>query len=343
MFDVKRMFEVVNIEHVWLFFTDRCNLNCDYCFFQYRSNKRTLSFEMIKKLIDTLSVDKHYNFVVSGGEPLVEWQTARKVIDYVRKKFPHCPVIIQTNGTLLNEEIAAYLKSNSVCVEHGIDGKFIANQRHRKGISKENFKKVLESIELVLRMGVRVNPTMAIHPDEVNDIYDNFKFLVSLGLYSMDVHPVVLEKWEKKHIPVFKREYLKIIKEDAKKGHMLICKDYNAPKEFRFDLVVMPDGNILPNWVFLTRPPQIKQDYYILKIEKDGVYAYADTLKFFLKTYNKFYKKPHATYREFSNLNVEIFLKDNPNAVLSRHFDNYKRICDITKKIDQNVLSKDRL
>ncbi|GEM_PF-623781 len=341
MFSIEQLFRVVSIEHVWMFFTDRCNLNCEYCFFKHRSNKTTLSFNRIKVLIDTLPPEKYYNFVISGGEPLMEWDTVSKIISYVKSKFSKCPIILQTNGILLNKGMAACLRANDVCVEHGIDGRFAANFRHRKGVSEKRFDDILKSIELVLQMGVSVNPTMAIHPDETEDMCENFKFLSSLGLYSMDVHPTLLEKWEKRHIHIFEKEYLKIIALDMKQGGRLICKDYNIPKGFRLDLVVMPDGNILPNWVYLTQPPEIKQKYFFLKIGETAVKADKKKLSFLLKLYDEFYKRPGVTYRDFSNFNVELLLKDAPDKTAERYFENYKRICDITRKIDQKVIPKE--
>ena len=249
---------------------------------------------------------------------------------------------MQEKDMFTTKEAARYLKANNVCVEHGIDGGFLVNFRHRKGISRQYFNNILKSIQLVLKTGIRVNPTMAVHPEEVYSMYENFKFLVSLGLYSMDVHPALLENWKKGHISIFKKQYLRIMKEDKRQNGVLICKDYNLPKGFRFDLVVMPDGNILPNWVYLTLPPAEKQKYYFLKIKEGGVEAKIKILGFFLKAYKDFYKKPGVTYRDFSNFNVEIFLKERPNRIMKRHFENYKRICEITRKIDQKMIEGER-
>ena len=83
MFDAKELMHTVNIKHVWIFLTDRCNLNCDYCFFKYRTNSKTLPYVYIKNLFDLMLRGKKYDFVLSGGEPLLEWKLTKKMIHFI--------------------------------------------------------------------------------------------------------------------------------------------------------------------------------------------------------------------------------------------------------------------
>lgn len=202
MFRIEKLFNSVNIRHVWIFLTDKCNLNCEYCFFKYRTNRLTLSFEKLKILLDSLPKNKRHFFLISGGEPLLEWKLVKKVIRYIKQNFLNFSTFqIQTNGMFMNTEVIRFLKNNAVAVEHGVDGKFLSNFRHRKGTTKENYKKLLKSINLVLKYKLKIDPTMAVHPGEIGEMYENFLYLVSLGLYNIEVHPTFWEAWEEKHIP----------------------------------------------------------------------------------------------------------------------------------------------
>ena len=77
---IKDFFKKIPIKHVWIFMTENCNLSCDYCFFQDRGQKRNLSFQKVKCLLKELSSDKVYDIVLSGGEPLLVWESVVDII-----------------------------------------------------------------------------------------------------------------------------------------------------------------------------------------------------------------------------------------------------------------------
>jgi len=343
MLDLERLFNTVKIEHVWIFFTDKCNLDCEYCFYRDRTNKQTLPFGKLKVLLDKLSKHKYYCFVISGGEPLLEWDIVKKIVMYVKESFKHYELILQTNGIFLDEPKVGFLKEYNVVVEHGIDGRFSTTSRYRIGTTKKIFNKIIDSIKLVVSKKLRVNPTIAVCPSEVSFIYKNFLYLVSLGLYSVDIHPALLEPWKPYHIPIFKNQYLKILEYERKSKRYLVCKDYHRPISFGFDLVVMPDGNVLPNWVYLMLPKKLKEKFFFLKIEDNSIKVNEERLRFYLKSYHNFYRRPNPTYREFSNLNVQIMLKEWNNPIMSENFENYRRLTAVLKKINQKAILLDKI
>lgn len=339
MFDLEKLFEHVDIAHVWMFITDRCNLNCDYCFFRGRTNRITISFNKLKRLFGKLSRKKKYCFVVSGGEPLIEWPLVADIFQYLRENFPDESLVLQTNGIFLDEAMILFLKNNKVVIEHGIDGEFSSTSKHRKGTLRKEFERVVDSIKIAVSQGVKLNPTMAVTPSEIKYMYENFLYLISLGIESMDVHPTLLDSWEKRHVFLFEREYFKLINYEIKNRKGIICKDYYIPRTFGFDLVIMPDGNVLPNWVYLMLPRQLKKHFFFMKLEESPMLN-EERLKYYLNLYYKFYKIPNVTYRDFSNFNVEIMLKKWKNKEVYRHFLHYKRLSKIITKIDQNSLLK---
>jgi len=328
MFSVEQLFQTVDIEHVWMFLTDKCNLDCRYCFFKHRTKKQTLSLIRLQNLWDCLSRDKRYCFVISGGEPLIEWELLTRIVRAIETRFHRGVIVLQTNGILLDRAKTVFLKEHGVVVEHGIDGAFLTSARYRLGTSRRQYQRVLDSIRLVLSQGIPVNPTMAVHPHEAGRMYDNFLYLVSLGLYSIDVHPAIFEPWRRASLRVFQEAYVKILKYELAQKKRLVCKEYSLIKGFRFDLVVMPDGNVVPNWVYLNLPAVLRKKFSFLTLRDTGVEVHAGRLKTYLQLFTRFYKRPQVSYRGFSNFNAAYMLRTWNDQRMRMNFIYYRKLTE---------------
>lgn len=104
-----------NTIDVLMVLTERCNLNCRYCYENYKSNNK-MSFEVAKMIIDNeLSMvkgtDKKIIFQLFGGEPSLEWELIKRIYEYTVAKansnFEGFFMI--TNGTTLDEEKKRWL------------------------------------------------------------------------------------------------------------------------------------------------------------------------------------------------------------------------------------------
>ena len=93
-------------EKVHLMVTSKCNLSCKGCFAKHMTG-RDLTTDQIKKLIDQLAKMRVFQLAIGGGEPFL-CKDIVEIAQYARenKILPN----ITTNGTLLNETIAAKLK-----------------------------------------------------------------------------------------------------------------------------------------------------------------------------------------------------------------------------------------
>lgn len=322
----------IRLSSLWLFITEKCNLNCDYCFYKDRINNETISFHKIKRLIDIYKGHEYLNIVISGGEPTIEWGLVEEIMRYVRDNYPRFSLMLETNTLLLNEERIRLLKKYNVKVEMGIDGDYDTTARHRKGISQANFRRLIGNIEHILKEEIKVSPTMTVHPDETSGMLANFKYLESLGLYSIDVHPAVFEEWPERASIEFIRGYEQIALYENTRGKGLLNRSYSVPISFSMDFLVMPSGDILPNWVYLCLDGDAKKKYFFGKVGEDGLIFYNKNLFFFLNQYRKFFKKG-ISYGEVTNFNLDILRQDMPKNV-SATLGNYFGIWDKMKKID---------
>lgn len=111
---------MIKIPRVCVILGLRCNLSCKYCYrdFARKDLPYTLS-ESMRTYLATLNPNECEGVTMSGGEPLIYWETVKECLslvpDSIHKK-------IMTNGTLLTPEIVDYVNQNNIEVQVSHDG-----------------------------------------------------------------------------------------------------------------------------------------------------------------------------------------------------------------------------
>ncbi len=112
-----------------------CNLRCSYCFYADISESRSIkNYGFLSKLSSKILIEKSFEFVSSsgtvvfafqGGEPtLAGLEFFRFFVDEVNqvKSNQKVKYVIQTNGTLINQDWAKFFKQNDFLVGVSVDG-----------------------------------------------------------------------------------------------------------------------------------------------------------------------------------------------------------------------------
>src|SRR5690554_6023574 len=108
--------------------TEQCNLRCTYCYYNvsHVERKLVMSDKVLEKSI-RLALDRtielnqdFFNITFFGGEPLLCFESIRKGVKIAKAlvkerrrelaKYFDLHFVINTNGTLLNDKILAFLK-----------------------------------------------------------------------------------------------------------------------------------------------------------------------------------------------------------------------------------------
>lgn len=170
--------------------TEKCNLNCSYC---YEKNKnksdRTLSAEFIKDRIRSqmLAFDECNELWIDffGGEPLLEFETIREVIDwFVAVPWPVTAksyrFLVETNGTLLDDRMKEWFSSHRDYVTLGLslDGTKDAHDRNRS----HSYDAVIQHIDFFRDNWPDQPVKMTIGPDSIDQVYEGVLHIHSLGL-----------------------------------------------------------------------------------------------------------------------------------------------------------------
>ena len=89
--------------------TDRCNFNCPGCYAKSTRDGSDLSYEQMERIVRQV-VEMGVTLVtISGGEPFLREQ-ADRTLTRLGAQFPRRGFLVYTNGSLIDEEIAARLQ-----------------------------------------------------------------------------------------------------------------------------------------------------------------------------------------------------------------------------------------
>lgn len=124
-----------------------CNLACKYCFAgkgEYSGPKGIMSYETGKRALDFLieQSGSRRNLEVDffGGEPLLNWDVCKKLVEYGRSREKECNknfrFTVTTNGILLNDEIIDFCNREMGNVVLSLDGRKETHDRMRITRSK---------------------------------------------------------------------------------------------------------------------------------------------------------------------------------------------------------------
>ena len=201
---------------VVVFFTERCNLDCKYCY--VKQNQRTMPWDIAKQSIDFISnlqyEDKTLCFM--GGEPLVEWELVKKMTKYAQSKeinkFNLC-----TNMVLIDQKKIDYFRANDFNIMLSIDGILEAHDIERKNHKGSgSFSEVNKAISLISSNKNKIKFTiqMCLSPFNVKYLSESFRYLLEKGVADTFIYliPIVNPDycWEKEDSRVFRKEVKKL-------------------------------------------------------------------------------------------------------------------------------------
>jgi uncharacterized protein len=164
-----------------------CNLDCAYCFFLskemlYPGSRFRMADEMLERYVRQL-IEAHREPYVTiawqGGEPtLMGVDFFRRSVEHVeRYRRPGMQVeyTIQTNGTLIDDEMAAFFKAHDFLVGISIDGPREMHDTFRvdRG-GAPTFDRVMRGLGVLQRHGVEYNVLTTLHranADHPGEVY----------------------------------------------------------------------------------------------------------------------------------------------------------------------------
>ena len=180
-----------------------CNLDCHYCYYLdkaeiYHGLQPKMSLEMLETITEQYIKANdvpEVTFNWHGGEPLVmDLDFYRKAIEF-QQKYAEGKTIhntIQTNGTLITHEWAAFFREHNFLVGISIDGPADIHDKFRKDKGGQpTFDKVMRGLTILRQRGVEFNTMTTVNKASEGRGVEVYRFLKSIGSRYMQFMPVV--------------------------------------------------------------------------------------------------------------------------------------------------------
>ena len=208
-----------------------CNLACRYCFAEegeYHGRRALMSFEVGKKALDFLIANsgsrKNLEVDFFGGEPLLNWDVVKQLVEYGRSREEECHkkfrFTLTTNGVLLNDEIMEFCNREMSNVVLSLDGRKEVNDRMRPfrngtgsyDLIVPKFQKFAES------RGTKDYFVRGTFTRNNLDFSEDVLHFADLGFEKLSMEPVVSDPKEpysirEEDLPKIMEEYDKLAKE----------------------------------------------------------------------------------------------------------------------------------
>ncbi|MGD8540034.1 MAG: 4Fe-4S cluster-binding domain-containing protein [Candidatus Aminicenantes bacterium] len=318
----------MKVSSLTLYLTDDCNFDCSYCY-QIKGNEympEQILEEALVFFFPFLTDRFDLNFY--GGEPLLAFNLIKKAIAVIEelnhKSQKEGKYSLTTNGSLSSHDILNFLNFHLFLVELSFDG--LLQDRQRKKGSARKTENTLKKLLDCPHIQVEVNSVFL--PDTVNMLYDSIRYILSLGVPTINLSLSTLKPWNEDSIENYKRELTKL-REFLTELHKIEgnCPVANfrgikrgsffcAAGKDRF--AVAPNGDV---WGCFLFPDYFKAKESSLEYDK----FFFGHLTDFAHYHEKIY--PHIS-RNYSELSLSKFSSGKKNCLFCSYFE-YCRICPI--------------
>ena len=180
-----------------------CNLRCEYCYYLEKNSFLNVSCgKMPREILEAFIIqnlemhgaDAVVEFAWHGGEPLLAGIDFFREATELQKKYGNGRKIrntLQTNATLITDEICDFFKENDFLIGVSIDGpEHLHNKFLKTSDGKGSFEKTMEGIRLLKKHDVPFNTLTALNRENADHPVEVYSFLRELTDY-MQFLPVV--------------------------------------------------------------------------------------------------------------------------------------------------------
>ena len=198
--------------YVQLDLTNKCNLNCVYCYNRNVKYSSELSDMQLLDLVSQIKEEVKPLFVTfSGGEPFVRKEIMFRLIKILKES--DIEIFVNTNGTLIDESVAKKIGELDIDkININLDG--IDKEKHDKLRGLPGcFDRALKAIELLKKHAPHtlVSIRTVITNENYEEIVHIAKFVRELGLKEYMLIDFI-PKYDDQHLMMNKEEWLEFYK-----------------------------------------------------------------------------------------------------------------------------------
>ena len=185
-----------------IFLTQRCNLACRYCYIQ--KQEKTLSLDKADEIIQFIfkhtPAGEKVDIGFFGGEPLLEFDLLKKITEKIirHSSYRENNVILNvvSNGTLFSDDIAAFLKEQSIGLGISCDGLPAVQNKTRPFKNGKGSSQIVEQNILKALRWFPLMPVNAVYSaDTLPFLPETVDYLSGLGIRNIYLNQDISSKW----------------------------------------------------------------------------------------------------------------------------------------------------
>lgn len=202
-----------------------CNLACKYCFAgkgEYDGPKGLMSLETGKRALDFLieqsGTRRNLEVDFFGGEPLLNWDVCKKLVEYGRSKEKefnkNFRFTLTTNGVLVDNEVIDFCNKEMGNVVLSLDGRKETHDRLRTACNgKGSYDLIIDKFKKFANARNQENYYMrGTYTHHNTDFSKDILHMADMGFKELSIEPVVCDPSEpyalkESDLPVLKEQY----------------------------------------------------------------------------------------------------------------------------------------
>jgi SynChlorMet cassette radical SAM/SPASM protein ScmF len=179
------------LAELYLYIAGSCNLACRHCwivpkFMPGGENGQFLDLAYVRKAIQQAKPLGLGRVKLTGGEPMLHPQF-REMVTMIHQQ--GLSITIETNGTLIDNEIARFMQQMFRSASVSLDGATAATHEYMRNVSG-SFERTLQGIRSLVEAGLRPQIICTLHKGNVGELEQLLTLAEKLGVSSLKLNIV---------------------------------------------------------------------------------------------------------------------------------------------------------
>lgn len=185
--EIKETYDDLPFHHLILNTTYKCNLSCKYCYFSAHFSGESIDVKTIeysiRKCLDYINDDSKLTVLFQGGEALLEYDAMRKALERLGEQ-PRVKYQIQTNGTLITNDIMKFFEKYKIHVSFSLDSYIHEHNNLRSDTPQSFTDKLFHVCQMFQERKMDYGLISVVCQNNIDDLVAMFREFVTRGIHT---------------------------------------------------------------------------------------------------------------------------------------------------------------
>lgn len=183
----KETYNELPFHHLIFNTTYKCNLSCKYCYFSANSIGESIDAKTIehsiRKCLNYINDNAELTVLFQGGEALLEYDTIRDALERLGEQ-PRIKYQIQTNGTLITNDIMNFFEKHNFHVSFSLDSYVHEHNSLRSNRTQYFTDKMFDVCQMFQERNMDYGVISVVCKNNIDDLVKMFHEFVKRGIHT---------------------------------------------------------------------------------------------------------------------------------------------------------------